>query len=105
MNTEMLLDKHDEMASNARALMKAKNHDYAGKTGDTPFRNFELCEQLGLCSTEVGILVRMCDKMSRLANFAASGQLKVKGESVEDTCLDLMNYSVLLSAYLETKNE
>ncbi len=103
MNTQELLAYHRVMSNISRELMSTKNHDYAGESGETPFKNFELCEQLGLCSMEVGILVRMCDKISRLANFAASGQLRVKGESAKDTCLDLMNYSVLLSAYLESK--
>jgi hypothetical protein len=40
----------------------------------------------------------MADKMSRLSTFINAGTLKVSDEAVEDTCLDLLNYTVLLCA-------
>ena len=72
-------------------LTKAKNHDYA--KGDDPYKNFRLVEQLGICSVETGILVRMCDKMSRIANLIDT-DAKVKDESIADTLIDLANYSI-----------
>ena len=105
MNTQELLAYHKAFSEMSREIMSAKNHDYAGEAGDRPFRNLELCEFLGICSTETGILVRMCDKISRLATFCRAGKLEVKGESVKDACLDNSNYSILLSAYLESKND
>ena len=85
--------------------MQKKNADYAGKGGDEPFANFTRCEAMGICRTEAGMLVRMTDKMSRLSSFVESGTLEVKDESVEDTCLDLINYSVLFYSYLQSKKE
>jgi hypothetical protein len=79
---------------------KAKNTDYAGK-GD-PFRNFKLCEQLGICSVEQGIMVRMSDKMSRISNLLTN-EAQVKSESIYDTLEDLSVYSIILKCYLEQK--
>ena len=81
-------------------LTKAKNHDYA--KGDDPYKNFRLVEQLEICSVETGILVRMCDKMSRISNLLET-EGKVADEKIEDTLLDLANYSIILKCYLEQK--
>jgi hypothetical protein len=83
-------------------ITKRKNNDYTG-AGNDPFANFTRVESLGICPTELGFLVRMTDKMSRISSFAQTGTLLVKDESVEDTLLDLANYSALLAAYLSSK--
>jgi hypothetical protein len=82
--------------------MVRKNHDYAGHTEKDPFANFRLCESAGLCSTAAGILVRLSDKLSRLATFVAKGKLTVSDESVEDTILDVINYAVLFQGERST---
>lgn len=86
----------------ALAIAKAKNSDYTG--GKDPFANFRLVESLGICSVEKGILVRMCDKMSRIAALLEK-EAKVKDESIQDTLMDLCNYSAILSNYLDSKKE
>jgi len=100
MSTDDLLEFHEEMTHRARALCERKNHDYANtdETGN-PFANFTRTEAMGVCSTVQGFLVRMTDKMSRLST-AARRPLVVADEGVEDTLLDLINYSVLLAAFL-----
>jgi hypothetical protein len=103
MNRQELLKHHQTLCSKAFALMQKKNADYAGRSGEEPFANFTRCESMGICKTEAGMLVRMTDKMSRLSSFVESGTLQVKDESVEDTCLDLINYSVLFYSYLQGK--
>jgi hypothetical protein len=45
----------------------------------------------------------MTDKMSRLSSFVESGKLAVENESFEDTIIDIVNYSVLMYAYLHDK--
>lgn len=80
----------------AKELMVRKNHDYAGD--HDPFSNFRLCEQSGLCSVMIGMLVRLGDKVSRLDNLKTK-TAKVN-ESIEDTKIDVINYCVLLLAYL-----
>ena len=84
------------------ATSRAKNNDYTG-AGDDPFANFRIVEHNGISTTEAGMLVRMSDKMSRLATFAKKGVLEVKDESVTDTLKDLANYAALLAAYIEDK--
>lgn len=101
MNTSQLLMHHDHLCEEARNLMTKKNADYAEESA--PFKNFELSERLGLCSTEAGMAIRLSDKIQRLCGFLAGKSLKVKDESVRDTILDAINYLVLISARLESR--
>lgn len=103
MTREELFNVHAEMCCYALELMKKKNADYAGSDGVNPFANFKRAEALGICTTEQAFLVRMTDKMSRLSSFSAKGKLDVEDESVFDTLVDMINYSVLLAAYLKSK--
>ena len=105
MNREQLLKHHDSICKQAKELMKVKNHDYAGSSGETPFANFERTEAMGVCSTEQGFLVRVIDKVSRLSTFASAGELKVENEGYEDAIVDIINYMILLSAFLKGKYE
>jgi len=103
MNREELFNHHTKITNQALHIMKMKNNDYAGKSGTTPFANFERCEAMGICSTETGFLVRMTDKLSRLSTFASDGKLLVTNEGYEDAILDIINYCILFSAYIESK--
>jgi hypothetical protein len=44
---------------------------------------------------------RMYDKMNRIINLTKGHEAKVKDEKLEDTVLDLANYSVMLLSYLK----
>lgn len=98
-----LLQFHEEVCNKAREIMAAKNHDYAGASGQTPYANFEVIEQIGVASTEQGFLVRMMDKFKRLSTFVNVGVLKVTGEGFEDACLDILNYIILFLGYCLVK--
>lgn len=100
MNSEELQALQVAVHNKAEALLKAKNADYADQ--DDPFFNLSMCEKLGICSTEVGILVRMCDKISRMAKLLKRPN-KVVDEKIEDTALDLENYAFLFMAWGEEK--
>lgn len=97
-----LMKFHEEACGKMRAILAAKNADYAGDAG-SPFSNFKNVETLGVCSVEQGFLTRMTDKLSRLASLLKprATEAKVKDESVTDTLLDLANYCILLAAYIE----
>lgn len=70
------------------AITEAKNNDYA--TESDPFRNFR---EFG----ELGFLVRMSDKFARLRTaLHEKRELSVSDETIDDTLIDLANYSVLL---------
>ena len=100
-----LLSLHSTIMDEAYELMEKKNHDYAGKGDDDVFANFEAVEKLGICCTEKGILIRMLDKFQRLNTFIEAGELKVLGESVKDSCIDIVNYAILLWAVIVDKQK
>jgi hypothetical protein len=72
-------------------IRSAKRQDYNAGT----MNNFELTSKLLGIPSHVGILVRMSDKLSRLGSFTQKGFNAVNDESIEDTLLDLANYSLL----------
>lgn len=84
-----LLRMHGELTSEALVLMEKKNSDYAH--GSDPFKNFRRHGQLG-------VLVRLSDKLARLETFVERGSFEVKDESFRDTCVDALNYVVILYA-------
>ena len=105
MTRDELLKYHAELCTEARELMSLKNRDYAGNEGTEPFANFTRCEAMGICKTEAGFMVRVTDKMSRLSSFLRSGKMHVEDESFYDTIVDVINYMVLLGAYVKDKEE
>ena len=88
----------------AMNISAAKNHDYSGGENSDPLRNFKKSEQAGI-PAEIGLMVRMQDKISRIETFVEKGELQVKGESVRDALIDLANYCFLFCALLEDKKQ
>lgn len=100
MTRDDLLKFHAEACARMAKICAAKNSDYAGQGGASPFANFTRVEALGIATTETGFLTRMVDKIARVTSlFASGGKGEVKDESEEDTLLDLANYCILLAAY------
>ena len=92
----------NELLDKMKAIRTAKRADYnAGK-----MNNFELSDKLFGVNSYVGILIRMSDKLSRLGSFVQKGFHAVKDESIEDTLLDLANYSLIcIIEYRKSKHE
>ena len=105
MTREELLQFHSQVCKDAQELMNLKNRDYAGSDGVEPFANFTRCEAMGICDTEAGFMVRVTDKMSRLSSFLRAGKMHVEDESFYDTIVDVINYMVLLGAYVKDKDD
>ena len=106
MTRDELLKLHQHLCNNAQMLMSKKNHDYSGGENQSdPFLNFTRVEKLGITDTKRGFMVRMTDKISRLITFLDTGEYKVADEKIEDTVLDLINYSVLLYGYIQTEKD
>jgi len=103
MTTEEFFKFFEETTARMVKISRAKNSDYTGAADNDPFANFTRVESIGICSTETGFLTRMTDKLCRIASFVKQGSLQVKDESVQDTLLDLANYSILMLAYLESQ--
>jgi hypothetical protein len=100
---EELFKLHDDICKEALELMKKKNNDYA--SGADPFMNFRRAEYLGFATAELGVLIRMTDKMSRISTFLNKGDLSITNESVYDAIIDMINYSVLLAGLLKDKEQ
>ena len=77
-------------------MLKKKNADYADYNIG-PFSNFENVKKLSL-NVKNSFFVRMTDKVSRIINLLTKSP-EIKSESLIDTCMDLINYSVLLLTY------
>jgi endo-alpha-1,4-polygalactosaminidase (GH114 family) len=97
MTREEMEKRFDELHESDLALMKAKNHDYAGP--DDPLDNLR---DFGF----VGVVVRMGDKFKRLKAFAkramkGEAHLAVKDESIRDTLRDMRIYATLAEIMLD----
>lgn len=92
---QRLLDFGADTCNKALALAKRKNADYGGN--NDPLRNLRI-------AGSHGVAVRMTDKACRLLTLTerrhsgTADPIGVVEESVEDTCLDLINYAWLLLA-------
>jgi hypothetical protein len=101
MTREQLFELHQNICTEALELMRKKNNDYAN--GFDPFLNFRRAEYLGFSTAELGVLIRMTDKMSRISTFLNKGELSLQNESVQDAIVDIINYSVILAGLLKDK--
>jgi hypothetical protein len=102
MNRDEYLAEFEKITDRMLEITKAKNSDYTGDSSQ-PFKNFTMVETMGAASTEQGFFTRMNDKMMRFAGFLKNGTLQVEDEKIEDTLMDLANYSILLICYLRSK--
>lgn len=87
----MHTEQFKEITQKMLDIYVKKNTDYGSSVSDT-YKDFGL----------VSFLVRMQDKMNRLKSLNKSEAL-VKDEKIEDTLLDLANYSIL--ALIELQND
>ena len=76
-----------------------KNNDYAGENNIDPYKNFRGSEFVGV-PPDRAILVRLMDKISRVSNLL-SQEAAVKDEAIEDTLVDIINYSAILKSYIK----
>lgn len=104
MTKKEYIELHQACCTKMVEITRAKNADYTGNSDD-PFSNFKVVEAFGTVSAEGGFLVRMTDKFARINSFVQKGVLQVKDESIEDTLLDLANYSILLLGYIKSKKQ
>lgn len=105
LSREDLIKINEQLCTAARGLMVVKNADYAGKGGESPFENFEIGGKIGIGEPIRGIMFRWSDKIKRMINFINEGSYQVKDESFLDTVLDMINYTVIIYAYLLQERE
>ena len=102
MNRRELFELHRDLSEDALEVMKNKNEDYS--SNNDPFANFKGSQSLNIDPVK-GALIRCSDKLSRISSFIDNGTLKVKDESVKDTIIDLINYSVLIYGMIQEEEE
>lgn len=98
MNRQQFFEFAKKFFEDAMELLQNKNDDYS--QNDDPFSNFELIAEMIGISTSRAVFSRMADKFARLRECLDKGTT-VKDETLKDTLMDLINYSVLLAGYLE----
>jgi len=104
MNPEELFAHMSTVFAKCIETAKLKNADYSG-SNISAFKNFRLVEEAGLTSTEIGIGVRLTDKLSRMCTLLKGAKPNVVDEKLEDTIEDAINYLAILHAYLTFKNK
>lgn len=97
--------RYYELLLKAARLHEKKNSDYAGD--HDPLKNFRRSEEISIPAW-IGCEVRLSDKYSRVIEatkkIIEGKELSVSDEKIEDTFLDLANYSLLcLVLYEEWK--
>lgn len=90
------MNRIEEECNKLKELLLKKNNAYGNAIGASPV----LCPQVG---KETAILVRMSDKVSRIASlWNCSDDL---GETFDDTIRDLAGYCILYLANKEVKED
>lgn len=102
MTIDKLSELHVQLCNAAGELMLRKNHDYTSGSSD-PFADFRAFETIGV-KAELFILVWILEKIKRMQTFAEQGQLIVKDESIRDTVIDIINYTVLFYGLIKEKS-
>lgn len=102
MKRTVFLDQVNNLFSRCIQLLDDKGSDYATE-GDV-FSTQRLCEKLEICDVEQGILSRICEKLGRIAHILGYDDVPTF-EDLEDSLMDLINYSAMLAVYLQSKKE
>lgn len=83
------------MFEKAAGLMDRKNQDYA--KSDDPISNYRAAASIAGTLPSQYILARMAEKLARLSNILTNGGPAVEGEGFLDSCIDLINFPVLIA--------
>lgn len=81
-------------------MLASKNHDYS-ETQDA-FANFKLAAHIAGIPTEQTLLTLLGMKLARLNQLLGKGK-QPKHEAVEDTLMDVINYTLLLRGILQER--
>lgn len=89
------VEQHRKICEELNKIYEQKNNDYGNSFGET-------FQKLGIISA----VTRITDKYNRLCSFATKSEADrmVKDESIEDTLLDMANYSIMCLLELRNRN-
>lgn len=82
--------KFNDLIEEIKFLHDKKRSDYS--PGEDSYNNIRASEDWGAPSW-LGAMIRVSDKIRRLQKYARDGNLE--NESVEDSLLDIANYSMI----------
>lgn len=103
MTIKKLINEFDKLQEKKKEILIKKNNDYARQ--DDIFSNFKLISQITGLDIRRVFMVFISVKIARLKELLLTGK-QVKNESIDDTLIDLANYTELLYIHLkENKDE
>jgi hypothetical protein len=82
-----------DLCDSLKEMHRSKSHDYGCPSGTDPLANIRNGAKFVGIPSWKGAMVRLSDKVTRLASFNATGRLH--NEGVVDNLLDLASYSLL----------
>ena len=102
MTVERLLEIHSELTKESRALIDRKNKDYTQKETDA-LSNFDKTVALGITDKSWKVAAMFAaTKLQRLVALSENGE--ALNESFKDSCLDLINYTVIWASMMERES-
>lgn len=96
---EVFETEYPELADEFKNIQSEMYEMFARKHMDYGLNNIALGGDLTNESDKkfslTGLCIRLTDKISRLKNLLSNGKNYVKGESMEDTFIDIANYGII----------
>jgi hypothetical protein len=92
--------EYPELADEFKQIQKEMYKMFAAKHMDYGLNNIALGGDIINSNDDkkfslTGLCIRLTDKISRLKNLLINGRSFVKGESMEDTFIDIANYGII----------
>jgi hypothetical protein len=82
-----------DLCDNLKEMHRKKSYDYGCPSGTDPLANIRNGAKFVGIPSWKGAMVRLSDKVTRLASYNATGRLE--NESLEDNLFDLASYALL----------
>lgn len=94
--------RFDSLLRKMGKIRDKKAHDYSRSNAGSALGNFQLSGTIFGIDPALTIGIRMSDKLSRVGSLLQKKKSRVD-ESLEDTLLDLANYSLLMILQMKEK--
>ena len=96
---ELFETEYPELADEFKTIQSEMYEMFARKHLDYGLNNIalggDLTDEDDKKFSLTGLCIRLTDKISRLKNLLSNGKNYVKGESMEDTFIDIANYGII----------
>ena len=96
---ELFETEYAELADEFKTIQSEMYEMFARKHLDYGLNNIalggDLTDETDKKFSLTGLCIRLTDKISRLKNLLSNGKNYVKGESMEDTFIDIANYGII----------